>query len=385
MMNVYIQDAVRTPRGKGREGGGLASLTPYALVDHLVGALERRNPFTRTDAERLTLGCVGQVDDQGGHIAMTSKIYARLDPSCPAHTINNFCASGLSAIGIGLGAIQSGQAKTALAGGVEMLSRVPFMADRSSYYTATDFDAELRYVPVALAADRLAFSENISRQTMDAIALRSQQRAEATDQDKGLQRSRISVGGLNRDEAIRPTTAEKLAAMKPAFAPLAETYAAALNGADIEHRMTKSHAPPMTDGSALAIIGADGVFEAPRARIVAFAEAGGDARQSLLAGIAAMRSVLDRSGMTLADMDRIEFMEAFAPPVAIFERDFKPDLSKVNVTGGHIAKGHPMGATGAVLLSTLMDVLDVADGQFGLVVVTGAQGAGAAMIIERLR
>lgn len=384
-MSVYIQDAVRTPRGKGREGGGLSEFAPYALVDHLVGALEARNPIKRKQAERLTLGCVGQVDDQGGHIAMTSKIYAGLDPSCPAHTINNFCASGLSAVGIGLAAIKAGQAGTALAGGVEMLSRVPFMADRSSYYTATDFDPHRRYIPVALAADQLAFSEGVSREVMDEIALRSQQRAEETDQHQGLQKSRIATGTLDRDEAIRPTNMDTLAKMKPAFASLADAYSEALGGAEIDHRMTKSHAPPMTDGAGLALIGAEGVFDAPRARIVGFSEAGGDARQSLLAGLSAMRSVFERTGMTLADMDRVEFMEAFAPPVAIFERDFKPDLSKVNVTGGHIAKGHPMGATGAILLSTLLDALDVADGQFGLVVVTGAQGAGAAMIVERLK
>lgn len=384
-MDVYIQDCLRTPRGKGRPTGGLAQETPHGLIGHLVDALEGRAGLSRDHVDGLTLGCVGQVDAQGGHVAMTAKIHADLTPSCTAHSVNNFCASGLTAIGLAAAAIQCGHSGQALAGGVEMLSRVPFMADKASYYSDQGFSRNKRYIPVALAADMLAEAHNISRETMDVIALRSQQRALAADADPALQASRIAVGGLNRDEAIRPTDAETLAKQRPAFAAIAEEFAHALSCEAIDHRMTKSHAPPMTDGAALALLGGKDSFASPRARIVAFAEAGGAARPSLLAGIAAMKIVLARAGMNLAQMDRIEFMEAFAPPVAIFERDFVPDMSKVNVGGGHIAKGHPMGATGSILLSTLLDALDVAEGRFGLVVVTGAQGAGAAIIVERLR
>lgn len=383
-MDVYIQDCVRTPRGKGRASGGLANQTPHGLIGHLVDALTARSGVDPRKAESLTLGCVGQVNAQGGHVAMTAKIHADLDAGCTAHSVNNFCASGLTAVGLAANAIQADQVPLALAGGVEMLSRVPFMGDEASYYTDMSFAPQKRYIPVALAADMLAQTENISRAAMDVIALRSQQRASAADSDEGLQASRIAIGDLTRDEAIRPTTPEALAKMPLAFAPLAKAYAHAISDNPIDHRMTKSHAPPMTDGAALALLGNARSVVNPRARIIAFAEAGGEARPSLLAGMEAMKKVLSRAEMDLSQMDRIEFMEAFAPPVAIFERDFKPDLSKVNVTGGHIAKGHPMGATGAVLLSTLLDALDVAAGRYGLVVVTGAQGAGAAMIVERL-
>ncbi|GHA86304.1 acetyl-CoA acetyltransferase [Algimonas arctica] len=384
-MDVYIQDCVRTPRGKGRASGGLADQTPHGLVGHLVDALEARTGLERKAVQALTLGCVGQVGAQGGNVAMTAKIHADLSSDCPAHVVNNFCASGLTAIGLAANTVSLGQNDLVLGGGVEMLSRVPFMADEASYYSDASFSPTKQYIPVALAADLLAQSQGVTRAEMDALSLRSQQRAEAADQHAGLQASRIQIGALDRDEAIRPTDAARMAAMPPAFSDLVKPYARALDGSPINHQMTKSHAPPMTDGSGLALLGTKYSLTNPRARIVAYAEAGGDARESLLAGIAAMVKTLSRAKLQLSDMDRIEFMEAFAPTVAIFERDFEPDLSKVNVGGGHIAKGHPMGATGAILLSTLMDALDVTDGRLGLVVVTGAQGAGAAMIVERLR
>ncbi len=383
-MEVYINDCVRTVRGKAKPNGGLASQTPEVLVRALIDAFEARGRLDPDMVEHLSLGCVGQTGAQGGHIAMVSKITAQLPGSCSAHSINNFCASGLSAIGLAASLVSSGQKRTALAGGVEMLSRVPFMADNADYYTAESFAPQDRYIPVALAADMLAADQNISRDVMDRLALQSQKKASETDQNSALQASRIAVAGLNTDEAIRPASLKKLSVMPSAFPQLAQDYSSALENVQFEHRLTLAHAPPMTDGAGLAVLGGAGCFENPRARIISFAEAGGDSRQSLLAGISAMQAALGRAKMSLDDMDRIEFMEAFATPFAIFERDWQPDMGKVNVSGGHIAKGHPMGATGAILLSTLMDALDVADGRYGLVVVTGAQGVGVAMIIERL-
>ncbi|RKQ72185.1 acetyl-CoA C-acetyltransferase/acetyl-CoA acyltransferase [Litorimonas taeanensis] len=383
-MDVYIQDCVRTPRGKARDSGGLASYQPHELVGHLIGALEQRNAVSKQNVESLTLGCVGQINAQGGHIALTSKILNHLPENSTAHTVNNFCASGLSAIGLATATIAAGFTKTALAGGVEMLSRVPFMADEASYYSDKSLPPLKQYIPVALAADLLARQNGIARETLDEIALRSQNRAEAAEENTALLSSRIATSTLDRDEAIRPTNMETLQMLEPAFGAFAQPYASALDGQDYEPQMTKSHAPPMADGAGLALLGGAGVFNTPRARIISFVEQGGNDRESLLAGIAAMKEALMRANLDFKDIDRIEFMEAFAPTVAIFEREFQPDISKVNVGGGHIAKGHPMGATGAVLLSTLMDALDECRGRYGLVVVTGAQGVGAAMIIERL-
>ena len=381
MKDVFIHDAVRTPRGRGRPDGGLAQETPQSLVAHLVAALSSRGRAP-SDARLLVLGSVGQIGAQGGHIALVAKLKAGLPPETAAHSLNNFCASGLSAIGHAAAAVAAGTVTHALAGGVEMLSRVPFMGDAADHYTAADMDPALRYIPVALAADLLAESEGITRAEMDAAALLSQDRAAVAEDRPGLQASRIKIAGLDRDEAARQTTAEKLAALAPAFARLAEDYFSVIGPMAIDHRHTLAHAPPMADGAGLALVGRGGGN--PRARIMAFAEAGGENRASLLAGFAAMDIALARAGLGLKDMDRIEFMEAFAVTIALFLRDRRPDIDKVNVGGGHIAKGHPMGATGAILLSTLLDALDDCGGRYGLVVATGAQGVGVAMVVERL-
>jgi len=382
-MQAWIHDAVRTPRGKARPDGGLASQQPYELVGALVAALQSRGSSPR-EVESLILGCVGQIGDQGGNIALVSKLHAGIDESASAFTLNNYCVSGLTAIGHG--ALQvSGQHKAVLAGGVEMMSRVPFMADKAGYYTDAGFPKRSRYVPVALAADCLAETQRISRAELDRLALISQQRAAAAEAVPAFAASRIATGALTHDECIRPqTSAESLAAMAPGFAALAEHYTAALDG-PIDHRHTIAHAPPVCDGAGLALVGGSAEIggRRARARVLAYAEAGGDPHASLLAGITAMHRALEQSGLTLDHMDRIEFMESFAVTMAIFLRDHAVDLAKVNVAGGHMAKGHPMGASGAILLSSLLDNLDQSGGRYGIVVCTGAGGVGAAMIVER--
>ena len=381
MNEAYLHVALRTPRGKARTDGGLASETPHGLVAHLVDAMEARGAEPRGRAERMTLGCVGQVGAQGGHIALVAKLKAELPDGVAVHTLNNFCASGLSAIGAAAAAVGSGQAQWALGGGVEMLSRVGFMADKADYYTAAELPPDRRYIQVALAADMLAEKEGITRAELDAVAVTSQARAAGAEDHPELLASRVAVAGLDREEAVRPMTLERLQALPPAFPALAEGYRDILGDRVIDHRHSVAHAPPMTDGAGLALVGPrDGAM----ARIVAHIEVGGDPWDSLTAGFTAMDRALARAGMTLADMDRIEFMEAFAVTHAKFLRDRAPDPDKVNVSGGHVAKGHPMGATGAILLSTLIDALTASGGALGLVVATGAQGVGVATIVERL-
>ena len=214
------------------------------------------------------------------------------------------------------------------------------------------------------------------------MTLASQDKAAGAEGTR-LIASRVSVNGLSRDECARATTAKALAALSPAFGVLAKSYSDALGGVEIDHRHTLAHAPPVADGAGLALITAS-PSGATRGRIVAYAESGGDPAASLTAGFRAMDLALSRAGLGLADMDRIEFMEAFAVTIAKFFRDYEVDQARVNVSGGHLAKGHPMGATGAILLSSLLDALDEADGRYGLVVVTGASGVGAAMVVERL-
>lgn len=385
MNAVYLYDAVRTPRGKARSDGGLAALTPQELVRGQIAALQERCGEACDDPEALLLGCVTQAGVQGGHIALVSKLHAGLPDSCGAQTLNNYCSSGLSAIGHAVAMVGSGQADAVLAGGVEMMSRAPFLSDQASYYSDTTLPLRARFVPPVLAADRLANAEGISRAELDAVALVSQQRAAASDADPGLQASRIATGALSGEECLRAgTTAERLAALPPAFAQLQIDCTEALGGAKFEPLHTLSHAPPVCDGAGLALIGGALHGSNPRARVLAYAESGGDPVSSLTAGMKAMDRALDRAGLTLDMIDRIEFMEAFAVTAAKFMRDYSPDPQRVNVAGGHLAKGHPMGATGAILTSTLLDALDAAQGRLGLVVTTGAMGVGAAMVIERL-
>jgi acetyl-CoA C-acetyltransferase len=383
---AYLYDAVRSPRGKARADGGLASAKPQELVGGLVDALEARGHAPRS-AEALVLGCVGQVGDQGANIALVSKLHAGVRDEAYAVTLNNYCVSGLTAIGHVAARVASGELDSALAGGVEMMSRVPFLGDQAGYYTDSSFPKRTRFIPVVLAADRLAEAQGISREELDAVALTSQQRAAAAEQTPALVASRVPLNGLTRDECIRPqTTPESLRAMTPSFVALSEQYAEALDG-PVDHRHTIGHAPPVCDGAALALVGgaprSDGVR--PRARIVAYAEVGGDPHASLLAGFTALERVLQKARLTLDDMDRIEFMEAFGVTIAKFLRDHTVDPTKVNVGGGHIARGHPMGASGAILLSTLLDALDAAEGRLGLVVCSGASGVGAAMVVERVQ
>lgn len=384
-MQAWIFDALRTPRGKARPDGGLAAFKPQELVGALVDALEQRGRAPR-GAEALILGCVGQIGDQGGNLALVSKLHAGVNEAASAFTLNNYCISGLTAVGIA--AVQIAGRKTmALAGGVEMMSRVPFMGDAAAYYTDTTMPKRSRYIPVVLAADRLADAQGVPRSDLDRVALLSQQRSAAAEQCAALVASRIALGKLQHDECIRPqTTAESLGSMNPAFAGLAAQYADALDGS-IDHRHTLGHAPPVCDGAGLVLVGGtedDGTGRGPRARILSHVETGGDPQASLLAGITAMHQALQRAGLTLADMDRIEFMESFAVTMAIFLRDHAVDLQRVNVGGGHIAKGHPMGASGAILLSSLLDALDEGDGRYGLVACTGASGTGSAMVVERV-
>ena len=380
---VYLYDAVRTPRGKARPDGGLANLAPQELVRSQAAALAARCGDFVPDA--LILGCVTQSGAQGGHIALVSKLHAGLPDATAAHSINNYCASGLSAIGQAVAKVASGEAAHILAGGVESMSASQFLGDRAGFYTNEDLPPRARFVPPVLAADRLAHAEGITRAELDAVALASQQRAGAAENDAALQASRIATGALAGEECIRPqTSAESLAAAPAAFGELQAQYTGALEGATFEPLHSIAHAPPICDGAGLALVGSERLGMAPRARVVAFAESGGDPAASLTAGFAAMDKVLARAGLTLGDMDRIEFMEAFAVTIAKFLRDRDADPARVNISGGHLAKGHPMGASGAILTSTLLDALDACGGRYGLVVLTGAMGVGAAMVVERV-
>jgi len=398
MTEVFIFDALRTPRAKGKAGGTLAQVAPVELVRQLTNALVARHGDGLRDVDHLSLGCVGQIGVQGGHIALVSKLYCQLPEAASAWSINNYCTSGLSAVAGVVDRIAAGNAEFALAGGVESMSQVPFMGDGASYYADRDFSASLHYIPVALSADVLAMREGITREQLDAVTLASHARAVQAERD-GTQTSRIPIVDadgkvvLARDEYVRDgLTSEALQGFDPAFAELGRAYAPVLKTSlglqQVEHLHTVVHCPGMADGAGLAVLGsaAAGASRgcAPRAQVLAHAESGGDPVLGLTAGRHAMQRALDRAGMTLDDIDVIEYMEAFAVVPALFMRDTAVDAQKVNIFGGHVAKGHPLGASGAILLSTLLDAMDARQAGTGLLVTSAASGIGSAMVLGRV-
>lgn len=401
-MSVYIYDAVRTPRGKGRPDGSLAGFTPAQLVGQLVRALERRNGAAAVHAaEHLTLGCVTQVGGQGGHIALASRIQAGLPDAMACLTINNFCVSGLSALADAARRVASGQADLALAGGVESMSRVVFLADQADYYADMDLAGSMGWAPVGVAADLLATREGLTRPEMDAAVLRSHRRA-AQAWDAGFYDQRVipveaadGTVALARDENIRDFgDGASLARLGPVFAaPGGAGFDDILLAhrpeiGAVQHLHTVAHCPPISDGASLLLVGSREAGErhglTPLARIRAVAEAADDHVMQLTAGFRAMTQVLERAGLSLQEVGAVEFMEAFAAAPVIFERDFPTDMARVNPNGGHLAMGHPMGATGAVLATTLLDDMVQLDADTGLVVATGGVGVGAAMVLERV-
>lgn len=395
MGDVFIFDAVRTPRGKGKPDGALAKVPPHELVAALVNALrERLGSEAVEGARRLLLGCVGQVGPQGGNIALVSRLFADLPNEMVAASINNYCVSALTAIGSAAASVAA-EGGLALAGGVESMSQVPFLGDGASYY-AEPLATDLRFVPVALAADLLATEADVGREELDAVSVESHRRAkEAWDANRFARavvpvRDQTGTVVLSRDELVRSTlTTEAAAALPPAFAELGakgydDRILAALSTLErIEHRHSVANCPGIADGAGLVVLGGPDAAPAPRARIRAFAEASTDPIRQLTAGRAAMLQALARAGMALEDIEIIEFMEAFAVVPALFYREANVRPDRVNVDGGHLAMGHPMGASGAILVSQLIDVMERSDAGIGMAVAHGGAGVGAAIILER--
>lgn len=400
-MSVYIYDAVRSPRGKGRPDGSLAAIAPAQLVVQLVRALEQRLGRAAISAvEHLTLGCVTQLGVQGGHVALSARIQAGLPDSMACLTINNFCVSGLSAVADAARRVESGQVDWALAGGVESMSQVAFLSDAADYYEDMTLAAKMGWAPVGVAADLLATREGLERSDLDAAVLTSHARAaEAWLQGRYANRV-VPIAGpdgaiaLARDENIRDFgDGASLAKLSPVFAAMGAAgfddilIARKPELTEVRHIHTVAHCPPISDGAALLVLGNAEAGRRhglrPLARIRAVAETADDRVMQLTAGYRAMERVLDRAGLALGQVGAVEFMEAFAAVPVLFERDYAPDMSRVNPNGGHLAMGHPMGATGAILATSLLDDMAQLGAETGMVVATGGVGVGAAMVLER--
>ena len=400
---AFVYDALRTPRGKGKKNGSLHEVKPVDLVVGLLDAVKERNPGL--DPERVddvVLGVVTPIGDQGSDIAKTAALAAGYPETVGGVQLNRFCASGLEAVNQAASRVRSGFEDLILAGGVESMSRVPMGSDGGAWAMdpATAFTTS--FVPQGIGADLIATIGGWTRDDVDAYAVESQARAAKAQANGYFDRSLVPVRDVNgltvldKDEFIRPgTTVESLAGLKPSFADIGDQ-----GGFDsvalekyhwverIDHVHHAGNSSGIVDGAALMAIGSEQVGEdlglTPRARVVATAVSGADPTIMLTGPAPASRKALAKAGMDVEDIDLFEMNEAFAAVVLRFMQDLGVPHEKVNVNGGAIAMGHPLGATGAMILGTLIDELERRDQRFGLATLCVGGGMGVATIVERL-
>jgi acetyl-CoA C-acetyltransferase len=400
---ALVFDAIRTPRGKGKSNGSLHATKPVDLVVGLMHEMLSRNgSLDPSRIDDVVLGCVTPVGDQGADIAKTAAIKAGLPDTVAGVQLNRFCASGLEAVNVAAQKVASGWEDLVLAGGVESMSRVPMGSDGGAWAMDPETAFDTSFVPQGISADLIATVEEFDRETVDAYAVRSQERAAAAQADGRFKGSVVPVLDINdhvvldHDEFIRPgTTVETLGNLKPSFAVMGE-----MGGFDavalqkyhwiekIEHVHTPGNSSGIVDGASLIAIGNARTGEElglkPRARILATAVSGADPTIMLTGPAPASRKALAKAGLTAGDLDLIEINEAFAAVVLRFVKDMDLDMDKVNVNGGAIAMGHPLGATGGMILGTLIDELHRTGGKYGLATLCVGGGMGIATVVEAI-
>ncbi|WP_043311196.1 acetyl-CoA C-acetyltransferase [Pseudomonas sp. ML96] len=401
MTEAYIFDAVRTPRGKGKKDGALHSVKPVNLVAGLLRALQERNALDTRQVDDIVLGCVTPVGDQGADIAKTAPMVADWDVSVSGVQLNRFCASGLEAVNMGAMKVRSGFEDLVVVGGVESMSRVPMGSDGGAWVMDPETNIHTSFVPQGIGADLIATLEGFSRSDVDAFALRSQQKAARASADGSFNKSLIPVTDqngiviLDHDEFIRgDSTVEGLGKLKPSFEMMGQmgfdsTALRVYSHVErIEHVHTPGNSSGIVDGAALMLIGSPAKGKElglkPRARIVATAVTSTDPTIMLTGPAPATRKALAKAGLSVEDIDLFEVNEAFASVVMKFMKDMGVSEDKVNVNGGSIAMGHPLGATGCAILGTLLDELEKRDLRYGLATLCVGGGMGIATIIERV-
>ncbi len=403
MTDAFIYDAARTPRGKGRPDGSLHEVTSLALSARLLNAVKDRNGLDGHAVEDVIWGNVTQVKEQGGCLARSAVLASDLDQSIPGLSINRFCASGMEAVNLAANQIKGGAGQAYIAGGVEMMGRVAMGSDGAAIAVDPGLAMRSYFVPQGISADIIATEYGFSRADADALALESQRRAAQAWADNRFAKSIVPVldqNGLtilDRDEYMRPgTTADDLAKLRPAFKEMGEMMpgfdkVATLKYPHLTHVDHIHHAgnsSGIVDGAAAVLIGNAEFGQAhglkPRARIRATAKIGTDPTIMLTGPVPVTEKILKDSGLSIGDIDLFEVNEAFASVVLRFMQAFDVDHSKVNVNGGAIAMGHPLGATGAIIIGTLLDELERQDKTMGLATLCIASGMGAATIIERV-
>ena len=398
MNHTFIYDAIRTPRGRAKPEGGLADISPLKLLSVLYREIQHRNQLDPVWVEDVILGCVSQVNEQGGNIAKASLMYAGWPDSVPGMSVNRFCSSGLDAINIGVMKILAGQASCVVTGGIEMMSRVPMLSDKAVMFTDANVALSSRMLMMGSGADLIASDYGISREALDKLAYKSQQKATKATRE-GFFRSIIPIHNpvkkrtITQDECIRSSISlAQLAALPPAFAELGDSGVDALQLSEhshlteIIHVHTAGNSPSMADAAALVLLGDQSLQEnlkkTPVARVLAVATTCNDPLQVVSGCTAATAKLMSEQNITVEDIDLFEIHEAFAATIIACQRELNIRSDKLNVNGGVIAMGHPMGATGAIMLGTLIDELTRRKLKTGIVATSGAAGIGTALLIS---
>ena len=399
MNPVYIVDSIRTPRARANQKGGLSKLNPYELLDVLYKDIEQKNFLDLHSIDEVILGCVTQYGEQAGNIAKASALYSDYPDSISGLTVNRFCSSSLDAINLGFLKIQSKQANNVISGGVEMMSRVPMLSDDAAIWNDIEIAGQAKIFLMGSGADLIASLFNISRDDVDRQAFKSQQNALNAQKNNHF-KSIIPVINKSKsincvdDECIRPdTTIESLASLDPSFKKLGEqgvdqaqlTLFPSLK--EIVHVHTAGNSPAMADAASITLLSNKEIQEnghKSRAKILSVATVNDDPLLVLSGCMLATQEILSQNNLQVADIDLFEIHEAFASTMIHCQKELKIDDAKLNVNGGCIALGHPMGATGSIMMSTLIDELERQDLSTGIVATSGAAGAGTAMLVERI-
>jgi len=403
MTEAFLYDAIRSPRGRGRADGSLNEVTAVALSAQMLDALATRNGLSGHAVEDVIWGNVTQIGEQGGCLARSAVLASSLDQAIPGLSINRFCASGLEAVNLAATQVRGGAGHGYIAGGVEMMSRVPMSSDGAAIAVDPSLAMGTAFVPQGISADLIATEYGFTRAQADGLAVESQRRAAVAWAEGRFARSIVAVRDrnglmiLDHDEYMRPDTSlQALSALKPAFQAMGEE----MPGFDkvalmkyphlerIHHIHHAGNSSGIVDGAAAILVG-DAAFGRlhglkPRARIRATAKIGSDPTIMLTGPVPVTQRILAGCGLTARDIDLFEVNEAFAAVVLRFQQAFDVDPAQVNVNGGSIAMGHPLGATGAMILGTLLDEMERSDKTLGLATLCVASGMGAATILERV-
>ncbi len=402
MTEAYIYDHVRSPRGRGKANGSLHAITPIDLASQVLGALRERNDLDTSLVDDVVLGCVAPVGEQGADIARIAVLNADYAENVPGKQLNRFCASGLEAFNTAAAQVMSGQSDVTIGGGVESMSRVPMMSDGGAWATDPQVAYKTYFTPQGVSADLIATKYGFSREDLDAYSVASQQRAANAWQQGWFKGSVTPIKDhigrvvLDHDEYMRPdATIEALGSLNPAFVMMGEQ--GGFNSVILQrypevefvkHVHTAGNSSGIVDGSAAVLIGSAEAGKqmglAPRARIRSFASIGSEPSIMLTGPAPATEKALKRAGMNTSDIDLFELNEAFAAVVLLYMQTLNIPHDKINVNGGAIAMGHPLGATGAMILGTVLDELERRDLSTALITLCVGGGMGTATIIERV-